>query len=106
MAHLHRASERVCHLGVELGKVGDDGVVQADKPVLDGEHGCSGGEALAEGVDEVRAFERVGPPGTRCDNLAVAKDHQAVRVCARSLLQGVEEGFDAAGVDRLGRRGT
>ena len=77
-------------------------LVEREPSLVDEQPDRSGGEGLAQRVDQLDALGGVGRPPSARDDLAVPGDQEAVRVVTVRL-EGVNEGEEAEGIDALGR---
>ena len=100
----HGAAAGIGDVGVEFGKVRQHRGVEVEQALGGGQARGRGGEALAEGVEQVGTLLGVGRPPAVGDDRAVPQDHQAVGRGAGDGLQGVQEGLDALGIDALAGR--
>jgi hypothetical protein len=102
----HRPAARIGDVAGELAEVRDDRVVKVQQALGLRERRGSGGEALAQRVQQLGPLGAVRCPPALCDYVTVAHHHQAVHLHAGMILDRVEEAEDRGRIDLLMLRGA
>ncbi len=101
VADSHRPAARVGDVRGELGEVRDNRIVQVEQALGLRECRRSGGEALAERVQQLRPPGAVGRPPPLSYHPPAPHHHEAVHLDARALIYRVQKAEDRGRIDPL-----